>query len=155
MRGPITSTRMPDIFHNLFIHAPIEEVYHSISDPEELDQWWTKRSSGKPEHGAVYTLFFGPKHDWRAVVTLAEPGKAFEIQINHADSHPAWVGTRIGFVLYQESRSLTEVEFYHIGWPAVTENFRVSSYCWAMYLRILKRWLEVGELIPYEERLKV
>jgi hypothetical protein len=31
----------------------------------------------------------------------------------------------------------------------------ISTYCWAMYLRILKRWLEFGEQVPYEKRLSV
>jgi len=29
----------------------------------------------------------------------------------------------------------------------------VSCYCWAMYLRIMRRYLEHGESVPYERRL--
>jgi Activator of Hsp90 ATPase homolog 1-like protein len=32
---------------------------------------------------------------------------------------------------------------------------KISSYCWAMYLRILKRYVEFGEEVPYEKRLQV
>jgi hypothetical protein len=35
------------------------------------------------------------------------------------------------------------------------DEFRRSSYCWAMYLRILRRYLEHGETVPYERRLDV
>jgi len=41
------------------------------------------------------------------------------------------------------------------GWPAVNEHYRISSYCWAMYLRILQRYLEHNESVPYESRLTV
>ncbi|MCH8956850.1 SRPBCC domain-containing protein, partial [candidate division KSB1 bacterium] len=35
------------------------------------------------------------------------------------------------------------------------EHYRVSCYCWAMYLRLLKRYVEHGETVPYEDRLDV
>ncbi len=63
-----------------------------------------------------------------------------------------WLGTRVGFVL-EESEGLTQVRFCHSGWPGSTEHYRVSCYCWAMYLRLLKRYVEHGEVIPYEDRL--
>jgi hypothetical protein len=30
-----------------------------------------------------------------------------------------------------------------------------SSYCWAMYLRLLRRNVEAGEVVPYAQRLDV
>jgi len=33
--------------------------------------------------------------------------------------------------------------------------FRISTHCWAMYLRILRRHFEHGESVPYEDRLDV
>jgi hypothetical protein len=30
-----------------------------------------------------------------------------------------------------------------------------ALYCWAIYLRVLRRWLEHGERVPYEQRLDV
>ena len=33
------------------------------------------------------------------------------------------------------------------------EHWRISCYCWAMYLRLIRRYLEYGETIPYESRL--
>ena len=41
------------------------------------------------------------------------------------------------------------------GWPTPHEHCRISSFCWAMYLRILKRHLEFGENVPYVQRLDV
>jgi hypothetical protein len=41
------------------------------------------------------------------------------------------------------------------GWPVDNEHWRISCYCWAMYLRLLRRYLEHGEIVPYERRLEV
>jgi hypothetical protein len=71
------------------------------------------------------------------------------------DSHPDWDGTRVGCELTTESPGLTRGRFYHTGWPEDNEHWRVSCYCWAMYLRLLRRYLEAGELVPYEKRLEV
>jgi hypothetical protein len=65
-----------------------------------------------------------------------------------------WIGTRVGIRL-EEQPGGTQVHFSHCGWPAAGEHFRTSSYCWAMYLRILQRALEHGEAVPYDLRLSV
>jgi hypothetical protein len=48
-----------------------------------------------------------------------------------------------------------QVRFHHLGWPEANEHYRISCFCWAMYLRIMKRNLEYGETVPYERRLAV
>jgi hypothetical protein len=39
--------------------------------------------------------------------------------------------------------------------PEPNHHFRTSSYCWAMYLRLLKQNLEAGLFVVYEKRLDV
>jgi uncharacterized protein YndB with AHSA1/START domain len=141
---------MADIFHDLSIEAPIARVFDAISTPRGLDAWWTKRSSGTPEQGREFELWFGPDYDWRAVVTVCRPHSEFELRITRADND--WMDSRIGFVL-EEAADRTRVYFCHLGWPVANEHWRVSCYCWAMYLRILRRHLEHGEFVPYENRL--
>ena len=141
---------MAEIFHDFPVKVTTERVFEAISTPARLDQWWTKRSSGIPELGAEYELWFGPQWDWRAKVTECVPGSAFELQIVRADAD--WTGTRVGFHLELRDGS-TNIHFHHTGWPAQNEHWRVSCYCWAMYLRILRRYLEHGESVAYESRL--
>jgi uncharacterized protein YndB with AHSA1/START domain len=74
---------MPDILHDFPIKAGPSRVFHAVSAPADLDQWWTVKSAGEPRLGAEC----------------------------------------------------------------------VSCYCWAMYLRVLRRYLEHGERVPYEGRL--
>jgi uncharacterized protein YndB with AHSA1/START domain len=139
-----------DIYHDLPIKAPVNRVYETISTPHGLDLWWTERSSGQPTEGAEFALWFGPDYDWRARVTRVVPATEFELQMVKAD--PDWLRTRVGFRLKGRANS-TQLEFYHTGWPTPNEHWRVSCHCWAMYLRILRRYLEHGEEVPYEKRL--
>jgi len=143
---------MLDIFHDFPINAPRARVYEAVSKPQGLDAWWTKTSAGEPREGAEYDLGFGPKYAWRARVTRVVPDSEFELQLVEADVD--WTGTRVGFRLDGEGDT-TQVRFHHTGWPTLNEHYRISCYCWAMYLRILRRFLEHGEMVPYENRLDV
>ena len=143
---------MPDIKHSLIIKASTKEVFDAISTPAGMDEWWTKKSAGIPTLGEVYQLYFGPDFDWRATVVKCLPNVDFELKIDEA--YEFWTGTNVGFHL-EEKEDITQLDFHHTGWVVEVDNFRESSYCWAMYLRILKRYLEFGETVPYENRLDV
>ena len=78
------------------------------------------------------------------------PEARFELRITLADGD--WTGTLVGFALKPEG-ARTRVTFHHTGWPTANEHWRVSSYCWAMYLRIMRRYVEHGEVVPYGKRL--
>ena len=143
---------VPDIFHDFTIAAKRGAVFEAITTPGGLDQWWTKTSSGEPRAGAIYELGFGPGFDWRARVTELVPNESFELQMITADAD--WTDTRVRFDLSAGS-GVTPVQFRHVGWPSANELYRVSCFCWAAYLRILRRYLEHGEHVPYETRLDV
>lgn len=143
---------MADLFHHFPIKARVEEVFRAVSSPSGLDAWWTERSSGVAELGSEYELWFGPEHDWRASVLKCTPNTGFELELTRADGD--WLGTRVGFEL-EERDGVTHMRFAHTGWSEANEHFRVSSFCWAMYLRLLKRFVERGEIVPYERRLEV
>jgi uncharacterized protein YndB with AHSA1/START domain len=135
----------------LSIKATLQQVFRAVSTPTGLDSWWTKRSSGEPTLGADYDLSFGPDYDWRAVVSRCVPDTEFELEVTRAQED--WQRTRVGFLL-EDKDGVTQVQFYHSGWPAANEHYQVSCYCWAMYLRLLQRYVEYGELVPYEDRLQ-
>lgn len=143
---------MADILQDFPIQAPPERVFAAVATPPGLDGWWTKESSGRPVEGADYTLGFGAGFRWRARVTRCLPPREFELEMTAAD--PDWLGTRVGFLL-TEGEGGTQVRFRHTGWPEANEHFRISCHCWAMYLRVLRRRLEHGETVAYEDRLHV
>lgn len=142
---------MADIIQELPVKAPPSRVFELMASPEGLTQWWTKTSCGEQREGAEYCLVFGPEYDWRGRVTRYVPDDEFELQITAADKD--WVGTRVGCELEPSPSGGTLVRFYHIGWPEANEHWRVSCHCWAMYLRVMRRYLEHGETVPFECRL--
>ena len=92
---------MHDILQDFPIAADPARVYRAVSEPAGLDEWWTLRSTGKPSVGAPYELDFGPGYKWGAVVTKAEPGRAFEVRMTDADAD--WMGSQVGFDLEPSS----------------------------------------------------
>lgn len=144
---------MADILHDFSIAAPVERVFEHLVSPAGLDSWWTLESAGRPGVGERYRFYFGPDHDWSGVMRRCEPPSAVEWEITDADDD--WRGTRVGFELIPSpSGSGTLVRFHHAGWPEGNAHFRQSSFCWAMYLRLLARNIETGEVVPYARRLE-
>jgi uncharacterized protein YndB with AHSA1/START domain len=143
---------MADLFHYFPINAPVEKVFTAVSTPGGLDTWWSKHTTGNPAPGNVYHFSFGPEYNWAAVVSKYITGKEFELQFTESDDD--WNGSKVGFTLTGRDKT-TDVHFYHTGWKEDNEHYRISNYCWAMYLRLLKRNLEFGEEVPYEDRLSV
>ncbi|HEX5626141.1 MAG TPA: SRPBCC domain-containing protein [Saprospiraceae bacterium] len=143
---------MADLFHKLPIKAPPENVFQAMTTPTGLDSWWTKTSEGKPSPGEIYRFSFGPEYHWKAIVTKSIPDREWEWTF--IDSDADWNGSKVGFSLSRKD-GLTWINFYHMDWREDNEHFRISNYCWAMYLRILKRYLEYGEEVAYEDRLEV
>jgi uncharacterized protein YndB with AHSA1/START domain len=144
---------MADIIQQLTVKAPPERVFAALSTAEGLAHWWTMTSSGEPREGAEYTLDFGPNYEWRGRVTRYAPHSTFELEITKA--HPDWMNTRVGCELESEGEHGTLVRFRHTGWPAENEHWRISCYCWAMYLRVMRRYVEHGERVAYADRLDV
>ena len=143
---------MANILHDLPIAASPEDVFRAVTLPAGLNEWWTLTAHGSPSLGSDYALGFGPKYQWQAKVMEVSPARAFELEITGADAD--WVRTRVGFRLTaQEGRTL--LAFRHTGWATVNAHFRTTNCCWAMYLRILRRYLEHGERVPYDQRLIV
>ena len=142
---------VPEILHDFPVKAHRDAVFAAFTTPRGLDAWWTRRSVGTPEMGAEYELYFGPEYDWRGRVRRVVTNADFELEITRAD--PDWTSTRVSVQLSERDGG-TWVRFAHLGWREESDHFRTSSYCWAMYLRILRRWVEKGEVVPYEKRLE-
>ena len=139
-----------DIYHDFPIAAPAADVFAAVATPKGLDAWWTERSSGRPEMGTEYQLVFGEGYDWRARVSRCYAPHEFELTMTRASDD--WIDSRVGFTL-SEHDGRTQVRFHHTGWPEVSDHYRTSSYCWAMYLRLLRLYVERGEIVPYKDRL--
>lgn len=143
---------MNNINHILWVKAPIETVFEMITEPEKLSKWWPMGCLGQPEMGGLYQFDFGPEFKWEAVIIRFNSPAKLSWKMTKADQD--WLNSVIHFDL-REEEDFTKVRFQHRDWPEDNDHFRQSSYCWAMYLRCLKRYLEEGEEHPYELRSKV
>lgn len=137
------------ILHDLSISSTPQQVYDAVSQPMQLDNWWTLESDGVPEPNEVYKLYFDPQYDWRAEVTKAIPSQSFELKMTESDED--WLPTHFGFELVVIDDA-TRLQFYHKGWHSQNHHYRRTSYCWAILLRGLKGYVENGEIIPFVER---
>ena len=140
---------MHDILHDLWINAKPVEVFKAVSTTKGLNSWWTLDSEGRAEEQSTYRFYFGPDYDWRGTVINCESPNVIVWEMHDCDDD--WNGTKVGFHINQEDGK-SHVQFAHHGWPEKNEHFRRSSYCWATYLRLLKRYIEHGEFVPYEHR---
>lgn len=140
---------MPDVLLQLKVDAEPARAFEAFATPAGLDSWWTKISAGSAEVGSQWQLYFGPEYDWRARVTKCVPVESFEWTIYSAMED--WIGTRVG-AMFTASGDGTIIDFYHRGWAEPGDHYRISCYCWAGYLRLLRRNLDFGEFVPYELR---
>jgi uncharacterized protein YndB with AHSA1/START domain len=140
---------MTDILHQLLVKAPPALVFPVLATPSGLDAWWTARAEGFPAEGSTYGLWFPPDFQWKATVTIYRPDEAFELKITKASDD--WMGSRVGFHLSPHEGS-TVLDFHHAGWSSPSDHFRISSFCWASYLRLMRRHVENGEVVAYADR---
>ncbi|NNE66928.1 MAG: SRPBCC domain-containing protein [Pyrinomonadaceae bacterium] len=140
---------MPDIVHDIPISSDIESSFECVATSEGLSKWWSIGGTGQPGVGNTFTFDFGPEYQWEAIVREFELNSVFSIQMTVADDD--WTGTTVRFVLEPRDEGIM-LRFEHRGWPHDNEHYRTSSYCWAMYLRCMKNYLEKGVFLPYEKR---
>jgi uncharacterized protein YndB with AHSA1/START domain len=140
---------MHAIKHRLAIRSTPTEIFTAISRPEGLNAWWTKYCEGQPVVGSTFVFGFAGGFEWTADVTAVDPQRMIEWRFT--DAEPDWTGTRLRMELTTEGQD-TWVSFLHDGWAADNAHFCHSSFCWAQYLRLLRRWVEDGTTLPYEER---
>lgn len=137
------------IYHSLLINAAPNEVFDAVSLPKHLDNWWTLKSSGKPELNSEYNLNFTDDYNWYCKVSEMETNQSIHFTMTQSDKD--WNPTTFGFVL-EEKDNGTLVKFSHKNWPENNDYFKHSSFCWAMLLNGLKNYLEKGSIIPFEKR---
>ena len=104
---------------------------------------------GKQAVGEAYRFFFSKQFDWKAEVVRCRENEFIEWRFS--DAEPDWTGTRLVISL-SEKEGLTWIDFRLLEWESAGDHYRHTSFCWAMYLRLLKRYVERGEVVAYEAR---
>ncbi len=140
-----------DIEHELVIAAPIERVWSCFAEAGGLNAWWTSTASAEPRLGGLYRFGFDAAHQWVGIARIYQAPTEIEWEMTETAPMTDWLGTRVGARLTAEGNK-TRLHFFHRGWSGATQHMRVSSFCWASYLRLLGRYCVMGEIVPYERR---
>jgi len=144
---------MFSIHHDITIKSSAQRIFEAITKPEDLDSWWTKESSGIPKMGSEYRFYFTKGYDWYAKVLLCTPNK--QIMFKMIDADADWIDTLLTFTINKKDEKLCVLRFDHTEWRGINDHFRRTSWCWAMYLRGLKKYLEESIVNPYGTRTSV
>ena len=140
---------MHSIYHDFTVNTSKEKVFEAFTNPMHLNNWWTLKSSGKPVLKETYNLNFTDDYDWFAIVSKVKQNHYFYLTMSVASKD--WLPTTFGIELEQlENKTL--VKFSHLGFKDCNAEFRNTSFCWAILLNGLKKYLEKGVIIPFEER---
>jgi uncharacterized protein YndB with AHSA1/START domain len=139
------------IYHNVEINTTADNIYNAITSADGLEKWWPLKSTGMPIIGGIYTFYFSPEYDWTAQVTHCEANKYMEWAM--VESEEDWHQTSLVFKI-EPFAQVCILSFEHRGWREANDHFRRTSYCWALYLRCLKLYLETSETVRYNDRTK-
>ena len=135
--GPIVQTYALD--------AAPERVFGALTEPEDLDRWWTTRAESEPESGGRFRYvweFEDPAKNGE------QAGRYLEVTAPRRIRYP-WdaggVETEVAFELAAVDGG-TELTLRHDGWQEGMDEVRqMISDGWRMFLGNLKSVLEAGE----------
>jgi uncharacterized protein YndB with AHSA1/START domain len=140
---------MYDIYHDIQVSARPQEIFDAISTPQGLNAWWTVRSSGVPVVGSTYNFYFSEDYNWSAEVSSYDQNGSISFRMTYATND--WINTRLNFIILQQD-GYCILRFEHKGWQEPSDHYRRTSYCWALYLKCLKDYVENGIIKPYNHR---
>lgn len=150
---------MADIYHQVWVNAPLSRVYGALATAEGLGQWWAPHSAEATPEGLVLAHSPGEAHgDVRMLVRDATPDRRIEWEIisRHPAESPAsaWTGTRIVFALEERpspghwiglgnaGEPMTVIEFRHTGWDGASPFYGFCNLAWGETLALLRTWCE-------------
>ena len=141
---------MNTIFHDLVIKSNKEKLFYAITTEDGLNAWWTLKSKGNCSIGEEYQFYFSEAYDWYGRIDKLKLFELVEFKMVKAGSD--WMDTVLSFELIDQDSEHTKLRFEHRGWIEINDHFRRTSYCWALYLHCLKKYIEDKVIYPYGER---
>jgi uncharacterized protein YndB with AHSA1/START domain len=128
------------------IDAPPATVFRALTDPAELDRWWTTGSESDPRTGGKFSYRF----------EFADPSRN---HIYEGDYHEVVAGERVSYpwqaalgettvdVRLRPGGDDTELTLTHSGWgdgAEAEEAVQMHEQGWSFFLDNLKSYLEGG-----------
>ncbi len=139
--------KIPDIKHSVFIEAPIEKVWQTLTTKEGWNSWFTNGTEIDLKEGGYIKLRwknFGTSHD-----TTEDGGTILKVTSNKRfvfQWSPASSPTTVAFNLEKLGRG-TKVLLTETGYPESERDLQACISCaigWGEALMLLKFFLEHG-----------
>jgi uncharacterized protein YndB with AHSA1/START domain len=137
----------------IFIHAPPEQVFQWVSEPERLTRWLSDTATLSPRKGTRYSLGWegGPAHSGKVLECV--PGRSVTLTWQWPGQEELGV-TRLKLSVHAKGKG-TVLRFTHSGfrgtgpWIALYEG---SIRGWTYFLMNLKSVVETGHDLrsPYD-----
>lgn len=136
---------MEPIVQTYTLGASPEDVWRMLTEPSELDRWWTTRSESEPETGGRFRYVWEfPEEPER---NHEQTGRYAEVAALSRIRYPWAVGpeeTEVVFEL-ESADGGTSITLRHGGFPdGMEEAYRMHEEGWAMFMNNLKSVLEAG-----------
>ena len=131
------------------IAVPVENVFLALTEPSELDRWWTTSSQSDARPGGAFE--FRWEFSRRAGrEDHSQSGEYLELEPDRLIAYPWQVqlgGTEVAIML-SPSDGKTMLRLVHSGWgagEAWEASARMHEEGWGFFLDNLKAYLEEGE----------
>ena len=147
------------IEHEIVVDAPIEVVWRTITEPEQIEQWFTDSAALDLRPGGTGELVWDEKASTptamiaEIVVDIVEPPRRFAFRWSHPTGERAVAGnsTLVDFTLTAEADQRTlvrvvETGLEEIGWSDADKARYAEEHRegWALHLGTLATFVRGG-----------
>ena len=131
---------MPDLLHQIDVHAHPATIYDALVTEEGLKGWWTDDTKAKPKVGAKALFGFGNGDSFTMKITELEHGKS--VRWTCLEGPPEWIGTDLSWHLGPGHDGATRIHFAHTGWASTEGSCALCNTTWGHLMQVLKDYVE-------------
>lgn len=153
---------MVTLHHQVWIDAPIDQVYGSISSAAGISEWWDEQTEKSVDGDLIWEHCPPPSEGKSPVglrVVLREPNRRVVLECAYAPADGSaahdWAGTTLTFELVERKEhdaanrawmttmpAQTILNFRHSGWAENAEYMAFCNSAWGTVLAKLKSTCE-------------
>ena len=128
---------MPNMLHQIKIHASPEAVFDLLVSSEGLQQWWTHDAVAEPVEGSVAEFGFNDRGTvFRMRVDELVAGR--RVKWTCLGDPEEWEGTKVGFHIAPDDHGAVDLHFAHRDWASLGGEFARCNTTWGALMYRLK-----------------
>lgn len=139
---------MTDIVQELTIEATPENVFHALTEPDEIAEWWSNHVTAERKVGSFTEVRFENGGVMKMEITDLEVGKNVHWRCRLSPHN--WEGSTITWDLTPISKG-AKLLFGHHNLTVGDTSYSIEETRagWEYFLLSLKSYLETGKGTPY------